>query len=185
MKTLLRSTMVLATFAMLLSGCARYQVTQPLEQSISQPAPITIGAIQDQLPPETPDKKKPTMENIEKFRTGLLKQLVKQKVAMESFSAEGDARKFEVRGSILAFKKGSGAVRFFIGFGLGDAKLTTQLELVETSTGTTVFAGNFTGQVSDWSQTTGDKMWENVAKDFAKALKKQEKNLAKIAKTKS
>jgi Domain of unknown function (DUF4410) len=183
MKTIFRFYLTLATISILSVGCTTpYKITSPLEQPLSEPTTISVGTIQDELPPDTPDKKKPTQENIEKFRSDLQRFLVKEKIVMGESSSESSTPLYEVRGSILSHKKGSGALRFFIGFGAGSAKLTTHLELVELSSNTVVFAGNFTGAVTDWMET-GNKMWEQVAKNFVKALKKQAKKLGKNPKS--
>ena len=95
---------------------------------------------------------------------------------------EPDAE-YIVEGSVLEFKKGSGLVRFLIGFGAGNAKVTTELRLIKRSQSPEeqdeiIFAGNFKRSVSDWTES-GDKTFENVAKDFAKALQKRLKKLEK------
>jgi N-acetylglucosamine kinase-like BadF-type ATPase len=58
------------------------------------------------------------------------------------------------------------------------------LRLQEVTTGRVVFAGNFTQTVSSWAEQ-GDVVYERVAKDFAKALKKRIAKLQKQAAAKS
>jgi Domain of unknown function (DUF4410) len=176
MRTIIRSVLLMAVFATLLTGCGGYQITQPLEQPLQRPTTIVIGTIQDDLPTDTPEKKKPSLENISAFRNILMTYLIKEGIAHPDNSAQATTPIYEVRGSILSHSKGSQTVRFLIGFGAGSSKITTHLELVEISSGSVLFAGNFKGSVADWTKS-GDEMWDSVAKRFAKALKKQFKNL--------
>ena len=95
---------------------------------------------------------------------------------------EPDAQ-YVIEGSILQFKKGSGLVRALIGFGIGSAKVTTELKLIRRAKSPeeqdkVIFAGNFKQTVSDWLES-GDKIFERVAKDFAKVLKKRMKKIQK------
>ena len=84
-------------------------------------------------------------------------------------ACDGGECAYEVRGSILEYKRGSGFLRFMIGFGAGSAKVVTELSLVDLGDGGTVFSGNFEGTVGSWGES-GEAMYKRVAKDFRKAL---------------
>ena len=84
----------------------------------------------------------------------------------------GDAA-YEVTGAIMQYTKGSGFLRFMIGLGAGAAKVLTEMKVVEVATGEVVFAGNFEGVVSSWTEGGGDMMFRKVAQDFAKELTEQ------------
>jgi curli biogenesis system outer membrane secretion channel CsgG len=96
--------------------------------------------------------------------------------------AADEGANLEVTGSILEYKKGSGWLRFFIGFGAGNAVVNTELRLVDASSGKLLFSGNFKQKVSGWGET-GDATWKRIAKDFAKALEKQNKKLIQESNT--
>jgi len=79
-------------------------------------------------------------------------------------------------GTVLEYTKGSGVVRYLIGFGAGKAAVTMELKLVSVSTGQVLFSGNFRQQVGSWTES-GDECWERIAKEFAKELEKQNNKL--------
>lgn len=160
-------------------GCTKpYVITTDLEASIGRTETCTIGAITDELPIDTEESKKPTLETIGMLKGYLIAELSKRNLMKLGVLGESSAR-YEVTGSILSYKKGSGFMRFLFGFGVGAAKVVTNLKLTDQQSGTVIFAGNFTGQVSDWTES-GNKMLERVAKDFAKQL---DNRLKKIEKT--
>ncbi|MBK7140612.1 MAG: DUF4410 domain-containing protein [bacterium] len=177
MKTLRLSFALLILAMMLVSGCGKpYVITTDLERPLAQTSAVSMGEIKDEFPADFELAKKPTAEHIERFKTTIMTELSKAEIFSTVPSA--DSAFYEVQGSILDFKKGSGAVRFFIGFGLGNAKVTTALRLVDKRNNAVVYAGNFTGTVSSWAEG-GDKVFDVTAKNFAKALKKRMKQLMK------
>jgi len=159
-----------------LGGCAKYKITTPLEQSLNTTASWRIGEIRDGLPSDMDPEDKPDEFNIMKLKNFLKEELEKRNLFQETGLASSD--QLEVTGNILEYKKGSGLVRALIGFGIGNAVLTIELELRNRTTGKTLFAGNFKQTVSDWKES-GEKCFKRVAKDFAKALEKQQKKLLK------
>jgi len=166
----------------LVVGCTQpYRITQELQGPIHNEVGCSVGVIGDELPIDVETDKKPTEEQIEKFRSYLEKQLS----GSDLFSGVGvtpaggaEAHGYEVSGGIIEYKRGSGFIRFLIAFGVGDAKLTVRLALVDRENGQTVFEANFKRVVSDWMQS-GDKTFEMVAKDFVSALKKEMKRINK------
>jgi PBP1b-binding outer membrane lipoprotein LpoB len=159
----------------LLSGCAQYVITQELEQPIPNTAACAIGNVTDELPLDMDEADKPTSEDIEKLKGYLVEEINKKEI-FSSISAAYGSQQFEIRGGILEFKRGSGFVRFLGLFGAGNAYITVSLNLVDLSTGQIVFGGNFKGQVSSYMEA-GQKMYQNVSKNFASALKKRIKAL--------
>ncbi|MCH7946800.1 MAG: DUF4410 domain-containing protein [candidate division Zixibacteria bacterium] len=179
-----RSLPLFAVMAMLIAGgCAKnYRITHELEAPIDRIAIATIGEIVDMLPEDFDEGKKPTTEQIDAFKSHLTEQLRKKEIFASVAYDEPDAQ-YVVEGSILQFKKGSGLVRALIGFGIGSAKVTTELRLIRRAKSPeeqdeVIFAGNFKQTVSDWIES-GDKIFERVAKDFAKVLKKRMKKIQK------
>jgi hypothetical protein len=159
-------TLVLAAALLGAGGCAKqYVVTTPLAATLAAPAQFAVGDISDQLPADLEAGKRPSAEDIQKFKRYIAEEIHERRVDL--VQAEGDSARYEVTGSLLDYSRGSGALRFFVGFGAGKAKVLTQLRLVDRSSGATVFAGNFEGMVTDWSQS-GDQMFRLVAKNFAK-----------------
>lgn len=164
----------------LLGGCTkRYTITCDLNEHFEPTSTCVIGSIVDELPIDTEEAKKPSAEDIAKFKNYLLEEIEKEDI-ITLLGQDADSTDYEIKGSILDYKKGSGAVRFFIGLGLGDAKCIVNMRLVDGSTGLTVFGGNFTATVSSWAES-GDKIFRQISKDFTKELKKQLKKLAKEA----
>lgn len=163
--------------AFLVAGCAKqYVVLQPLDTALEAPATIGIGEIKDELPVDMEVEKKPKEEDMAKLRRFLGEEISKKEMPWTVVTAPGGNASYEVQGSFLEFKRGSGAARFFIGFGVGSAKATVGLKLVDKSTGATVFSGNFTGQVTSWAEG-GEQTFRRIAKNFAKELEKQSKGL--------
>lgn len=153
------------------SGCAeQFIITTDLAESLQSPARFLVGSITDELPSTVEAKNKPSVEDIGKFKRYLTEELDELAPAIQVVQA-GDAA-YEVTGAILQYKKGSGFVRFMIGMGAGAAKVLTQLKVVEVATGDVVFAGNFEGAVSSWTEG-GDTMFRKVARNFAKELNAQ------------
>jgi hypothetical protein len=174
-KRVLILALVLAA-ALAFGGCVKpYTIITPLEQSIAQPARVTVGDITDQLPIDMAEGKKPTIEDISKFRDVLEKHLEKSDVFLLGMS-DTAAPAYEVRGSILEYKRGSGFMRFMFGAWAGGAKVVTHLELVDSRGHQIVFSGDFTGNVTSWAES-GAAMYDRVAKEFAKQIKKQSEKL--------
>ncbi|MEW5922923.1 MAG: DUF4410 domain-containing protein [Candidatus Zixiibacteriota bacterium] len=175
------SSILLGIFALAvlaLGGCTKpYIITEELAGPLTPDASCSIGAITDELPSDFDLEDKPTIETIETFKSHLYNELEDQKIF--SVMREGLANaKYEVTGNILDYKKGSGFIRFLVGFGAGSAQVVVSLKLVDLDTQETVFGGNFTGAVSSWAEG-GEVMFKRVAKDFAKQLKKQLEQLEK------
>jgi len=160
------------------AGCSKpYLITRPLDQPLSTPVVIGVGAITDDLPADTPEDKKPTAEDLDKLRHYLEDEIDKRETLRLAAEAD-DGRNYEVDASLLKYSRGSGALRFLVGFGAGTARATLTLELVDKDTDAVVFSGNFTGVVKSWAEG-GDKMFKMIAANFAKELDKQLKSLAK------
>ena len=163
---------LLAAFA----GCAQYKITTPLEMPLSAEDNWRMGEIRDELPPDMEAEDKPEQHHFEMLADKIAQQIEKKKIfGVPASSLSG---KLEVGGSIIEFKRGSGFLRFLVGFGAGNAVLTTELHVQETATGKVLFSGNFKGVVSSWGES-GDKCFDAVAKNFAKALEKEQKKLLK------
>ena len=76
------------------------------------------------------------------------------------------------------YKQGSGSMHLIFGSGAGKSAVTISLKLVKRSTKEIVFGGYFSGTVSSGFDK-GDKVFETVATDFAKALEKAIKKQSK------
>ncbi len=162
------SFLVLVSLLVLVSGCSkRFIVTTPMEMPIETGRKCAIGTITDELPLDFDASSKPKEEDIEKLKMFLVAEINK-KDALNAFLSLGNS-KYIIDGSILDFKKGSGLVRAFIGFGIGDAKITTNLRLRDRETGEILFGGNFTSRVSDY-KISGEEIFKQVAKDFSNQL---------------
>ena len=168
---------VILSGILLFSGCTHYKITQRLEQPIKKPSNCSIGEIEDKLPTDFDEDDKPALEHIEKFRDYLKTELEKKDI-FQTVQLMNLELEYEVVGGILDFKKGSGFVRFLIGFGAGSAKLTIELKLKDRNTGEILFAGNFKQEVSSYLES-GDMIFKRIAQDFAKELEKQIKKLQK------
>jgi len=169
MRSMLR-VLAWAVVALGVSGCAKmYVITHPLAAPLAQPVTIAIGEIGDELPADLAAKK-PRPEDFQKLRLRLIEAIAGCK-SVQVVEA-GDQALYEVQGSFLEYARGSGAARFFIGFGVGNARVTLGLRLLERASGATLFAGNFKGEVASWAES-GDAMFRQVASDFAKELAKQ------------
>lgn len=164
---------LLATMALLAIGCGKpYSIDQPLEERLTKPSTVKVGSFVDQLPIGTPEDKKPTIDDITRFREVIENRLEETKL----FHVADTNQTYEVRGAILEYKRGSGFLRFLFGAMAGSAKIYTHLELVDTRTNRAVFGGTFSGAVVSW-QESGAAMYDRVAKDFAKQLKKQSEEI--------
>lgn len=144
-----------------------------MDSPMEIPVILRIGAIIDELPADMSVEEKPTTEEIAKF-----KDLLYEELAFVEFISMTDKETvdaiYEVRGEIIDFRRGSGVLRFAVGFGLGNSRLVVALKLVNTTTGEIFFAGNFADEVSTWLAQS-DRVYESVAFDFARALKKHHK----------
>jgi len=117
------------------------------------------------------------MSDLDEFRSFLKEALEKKNIFLSSYETTGKPN-YEITGNILEYKRGSGAVRVLIGFGLGNAKITIEMKLRNIATGEIAFAGNFKQSVSSGYES-GLEMYRRVAKDFAKELSNQQKKLEK------
>jgi hypothetical protein len=177
----MRIMKIAAIFGMMLilvGGCAKpYKITTDLEAPINRGTSINIGPITDELPADFDESKKPTTENIEKFKGYLEKALAKQEIFGRVYFGE-DNGDYQVSGKILDYKKGNGFLRFMFGMGIGAAKLTISLQIKDLQQDKVIFEGNFIGAVTSGLES-GDKMFDNVAKNFAKTFKKRQESLEK------
>lgn len=169
--TLLTSVLVIA----LIQGCAHYVVTQNLTVPLGTGQSCLIGDITESLPADVDDEDKPPMSDLDEFRSFLKEALEKKNICLSSSETTGKPD-CEITGNILEYKRGSGAVRVLIGFGLGNAKITIEMKLRNIATGEIAFAGNFKQSVSSGYES-GLEMYRRVAKDFAKELSNQQKKL--------
>lgn len=155
-----------------LVGCARnYVITHELDEVLVDKPTFYIGEFRDELPADYAADKKPTKEDIKKFKNALEAALYKKDFSGSVSTENQDGKQYEITGAILDYKKGSGFLRFLFGYWAGGAKVTTALELRNLQTKDIIFSGNFSGFVTDWMES-GDQMYKNVSKDFVKALKK-------------
>ena len=164
--------LMVGLFLLVVGGCTpRYVITQDLTAPIPDNDGVRIGAIEDLLPADLAVDKRPSAEDIKKFEKYLREEIEHRGHLGLQVNENGGAR-YEIRGRLLDYKKGSGLLRFLFGFGAGAAKVLTELKLVDLVEDQVIFAGNFEGQIVDWADT-GDKMFKNVARDFTRELEKQ------------
>jgi hypothetical protein len=171
-------TRLLIAIALVLavSGCAKnYVITTDLSDPLADQACVQITEVRDLLPEDTDPDNRPTAEDVAKFKTYLAEEFAAREELAMAVSDAGCP--YEVQSSLLSYKKGSGFMRFLIGFGAGNSKVVTELKMVDTRDGSTVFAGNFTGEVASWTDT-GDKMFKTVSRTFTKQLEKRVQKLA-------
>ncbi|SYZ74807.1 hypothetical protein TRIP_C90435 [Candidatus Zixiibacteriota bacterium] len=172
------SVLILLVAAVLFAGCGKpYIITDELKQPLQPGSACNMGSITDELPSDFDPAKKPSAENIDKLKKYLSDALVKKKV-FSSFWTNNDDCLYEINGGILDYEKGSSFLRFMFGSLAGSARITVTLRLVDKKTNVIIFSGNFNGKVSSW-QEEGDQMFQRVASNFAKELKKEMKKLNK------
>ncbi len=170
--------LVLLAIVMLAFGCTKpYRITHDLEAPTRAAASCSIGDIIDELPLDFEEEKKPTAEDIAKFKDYLQEELSKRDIFGSHSQGDPEAD-YEVTGSIISYEKGSGWLRFLFGFGAGSARVTVSLRLIDRSSNQTVFAGNFNGIVTHWAEL-GDEVFSQVSKNFAKELEKQRKQFSR------
>lgn len=164
----------IAPVLIIILSCTPYVITTELEKPLDSPANCSIGIIADELPEGMDMENRPTLEEVDRLKDMLMERLREREV----FSMIESGGDYEVRGSILEFNRGSGAVRFLIGFGAGNAKMVTSLELIDQRTEEVIFGGNFDAVVASGLES-GDKIYRTIADNFAKALNKQNQKLLK------
>lgn len=163
--------LILAAAIMMLAGCTKYVVTHGLGQPLVSRQSIYIGEMHDGLPTDTDPGDKPTLEAINQMRTCLANEIAKKDLFGSAELYDSSMAVYKVTGVILGYRKGNGFLRFLFGVA-GNAEITAQLELRNTETDHIIFSGNFRGIVDDWMES-GDKMFQNVSKEFVKAVAKQ------------
>jgi hypothetical protein len=168
MNHLVKAVSIGVTFFFL--SCSPYVITTPLEHPLRHDATCAIGDITDALPQDMSLESRPSLEEINRLKDEIDYALADREIF--AMLGLGENTDYAVEGRIIEFKRGSGTVRFFIGFGLGNARLVVSLKLVDRSENKTIFSGNFRAEVSDWA-TKGDVIYKSVAANFAKALKKE------------
>jgi hypothetical protein len=177
-----RNLLVLLLMGLLaMAGCTpRHVIVDELRKPVAGIAVCTIGDISDGLPAEIDVSDRPTQEDIQMFGDRIIEALVKEKLLQQSPPGP-DTGIYQISGTIMDYKKGSGFLRFMFGAWAGGSKVTTNLKLMDARTKDVLFSGNFIGAVTSWSEK-GNKMYEYVAKDFARELKKQNKKLLEAKK---
>ncbi|MEE8575626.1 MAG: DUF4410 domain-containing protein [candidate division Zixibacteria bacterium] len=171
-----------AVLLLIVSGCAKhYVITQGLEEPINSQPTCYVDEIVDYLPVDTKVEDRPTTEDIDKLRGYIVERMQDEGVVsmLSEFSDELDSARYRVSGKIMAFKKGSGFLRYLIGFGAGSAKLTVALDLVDQKTDKIIYSGSFSEKISSGYES-GAESFKRVAKNFAKALRKENEKLAKM-----
>lgn len=160
---------------LLVLGCTPgHLVTRGLEEPLAPPVVLLVGSFLDRMPLDTPDRDKPSAETIESLKAAFRTAIE----AHEGFALAGpdDDARYELRGAILDYQQGSGALRFFLGFSSGTARTIAELHLVDVTDGSRAFSGNFVGEVTSWAET-GDAMFTRMAKDFCTTLDDQREAL--------
>lgn len=166
---------LLLLMVLLMSGCVkRYVVTTHLKQPLEESSNTLIGAFSDDLPIDMKAEDKPSIEDVNKFKNYIIEEINDRGLLMADLDVQHP--RYEIVGSIFEFKKGSGALRFFIGFGAGKAKLVAELKLKDVTNGEVIFAGNFKSETSSWADS-GEKIFREIARDFAKELEKQQNKI--------
>ena len=146
------------------AGCSRQCViTQRFNVPSDAPLILNVAPIGLALPLDTREIAKPRPEELLKLEQFIRAELVRASLTMTP-EARGRLVSYEVQGSVVAFKRGSGLVRFFGTFGLGTARTIAHLQIVELSTGQVVFAGNFAGVEAGWR--FGEEAFRQIAKMF-------------------
>ena len=168
-----RLTLSSAALLVMLVGCATYKVTTPLEQPIDSAASWRVGEIKDALPQDMDPEDRPETGDITLLAAYITSELQKKKFIQEQ--GLPNASKLEVIGTLMEFKKGSKFLRIlFGGISSGNASLTVELQVRNIETSQILFAGNFKGTTQN-SDETLDNCYKQVAKDFTKALEKNNK----------
>jgi hypothetical protein len=165
---------------LMVAGCTiPYRVLQDIERPLEYRSTCLIGDIEDGLPVDFKEEDKPSAEDIGKFQQYLVEQLVDK----DLFETSGTKKygNYLVTGRIMEYNKGSGAGRAIGGL-IGalmksTAYVVVRLDLVETDiTGIgekeIIFSGSFKRSVADRFES-GDRMFKDIASDFAKVLEKQ------------
>lgn len=176
MKRMSYAALALILSLLVIAGCTKpYRITHDLERPLEGVTVIGVGEIRDDLPWTMEEEDKPSLEKIDKLRYELEDALMDSE-QFHVLDLGDPSVKYEVVGSVLEYKEGSGVARFFIGFGVGDAKLTVELSLWDLTTRQTVFSAVFKRVIRDWA-VAGDEMWGRVAREFVKALEKESEKL--------
>jgi len=135
--------LLLAILLILTAGCAKqYIITDPLVEYIPVTVSCGVGEMADELPTDFPSEKKPSLEDMIKFKHEIISAMKKRDL-FATISYDHPNCEYEVSGAILDFNAGSGFARFVIGFGAGAAKVLVRISMIETATDKVVFAGNF------------------------------------------
>ena len=156
---------ILVVLIALVCGCTpHYKITHDLVEFVNLSNGVFVRPFVDGLPNDIDPDDRPSAEALEKFRSHVIDALSERLMVHQEH-----APAYYVEGTILSYKKGSGFVRFMFGMGLGSAKVTVELKLMDSATDEELFAGNFQQTISSGFET-GDDMYKRVAKDFARAL---------------
>ena len=92
---------------MLFAGCTkRYIVTYDLQEKLPEQATCQVGYMLDELSGDISEDKKPTKEDIEKFKGYIYEALEKSEV-FKMLGNDQDSE-YEVNGRLIEYKKGSG-----------------------------------------------------------------------------
>lgn len=163
------SLLLIIAVVILTAGCAKnYRIRYGLEQPLPAGATISVGEITDLLPIDMDENNKPTFEDVAKFRRVLSEELAKQ----DNLNFTSFAGNLVVEGTILEWNKGSGVARAFLPFGIGKARLSIKLTLIDSQTKQILFGGNFDEVVTSYVES-GDETFKRIAKNFVKQLCKQ------------
>lgn len=172
---------ILVSLTLIISGCAKpYRITHDLETRFEPGQTCVIGNIIDEFPMGVAESKKPTVEEVAKFRAYLAEEIQKCEILAlrESSTKPADYR---IQASILWYDRGSGAARVLVGrFGAGQAECLVRFKLIDNERDTTVFAGNFMAVVNN-PFVSGNKAFKKVSADFCRQLEKRLKKLCKEA----
>ena len=176
--SLIISVAILLATLLLSAGCTgHYVVTKELRESLRSESRCKIGKIAVALPAGTEPDALPPQGDLLKFERWLGEE-IDNRGTFTTLVGEEEAI-YEVRGKIIDYNRGTGIARIFIGLGVGDARVVTEMNLVDRRTGAVLFSGNFRRDVGS-ALESGDKVYRDIAKDFAKALDKQLKNVGKF-----
>lgn len=153
-------------------GCSKGRdatVIDHLRNPLQTSGTIRVGAITDNLPPDVDEGDKPSVEDIQKFKNCLLAEM--EKLGYQRAASTDGQTAYTIVGRLMEYKGGSWAARAFLGFGVGNAKLVSELQLLDGASGEVLFGGLFEGKVENLRSS--DDMFVLMAKSFTEALQKQ------------
>ena len=146
-------------------------IHEPLWEPLDKDARFVIGEVKVTIDEELADDEIPTSQEIDKLKA-YLHWHMNHTYLFEVVGRGAERIRYEIRGEITRFRRGSTTARVFGLSRLGRTYIVVELNVIDLQDGGIAFGGVFRSELKR-SAETGEHVLDDVASAFADELRRQ------------